>query len=214
MNKHLCNLRPWILVVFLFLPSCTLPVAGQETNRQTAFVETKVIDSFSIGVSDENDATNSTPDQRLFFTLWYSNGPVHVACPPHPQYSYKAELFDANGVATAKTYLGKVVGSKFDAFADSSLEKKMRANTEALKKSDLPVWSLMFRPIDLFKIDKPGHYILRLWFQIVVFQRTGPNPGDFVRRLIRFPALDYPLVQSKPKYSVPNAHKRKCSHEK
>jgi hypothetical protein len=170
---------------------------GEEAYRKTPFVETKVVDSYSIGMSDQDGCTNSAPDRYLTFAIWSTNGPIHIVFPTQPEYAYQVELFDTNGIAIQKTEMGKQVGKRFDDFDEFAMKKNIKVNAEAVKKNEPAPWSLMFRPIDLFEIDKPGNYTLRIQFQILAFPRTGPNRGDYVKRIIRFPALDYPLVQQK-----------------
>jgi hypothetical protein len=170
--------------------------AEQQTNP-FAFVETKVVDSFSIGVRDDDGHTNGAPELGLTFALWSTNGWSHIALPPFESL-YKLELFDENGAAVEKTETGKKVETKFDDFAESKAEREIRANFLADRKGGADAWLEMIRPSDLFAIKKPGKYTLQIWFQIVTFHRTGPEPGQFERKLIRFPSLDYPLVEPEP----------------
>jgi hypothetical protein len=191
-------LGKWKMKIIIFCMVGTAWAArGEEAYRKTAFVETKVVDSFSVGVRDQNGFTNSAPDQYLSFAIWCTNGPARLAIPPQPEYAYKVELFDTNGIAITKTEMGNNIGSKFDDFDESALKTHTKINAEAFKKSELAAWWLMFRPSDLFEITKPGNYTLRIQFQILAHVRTGPNRGDYVKRIIHFPALDYPLVQPK-----------------
>ncbi len=188
----------WVLKIFVCcVAGFALAARGEEKYRETAFVESKVVDSFSIGVRDEDGFTNSAPDRRLTFAIWSTHGPAHVVLPAQAESAYRVELFDSNGVTIAKTQLGKEVGIDFTDFGESALKKDLKVNAEALKKSELASWMVIFRPADLFEIDKPGNYMLRIQFQIIAFPRTGPNRGDYAKRLIRFPPLDYPLVQPK-----------------
>jgi hypothetical protein len=191
-------LNKWKMNIFIyFMVGVVLVARGEEAYRKTAFVETKVIDSFSIGVRDQNGFTNSAPDQYLSFAIWCTNGPARLAIPPQPEYAYTVELFDTNGIAVTKTEMGKNIGKKFHDFDESALKTHVKINAEAVKKSELAAWWLMFRPSDMFEVAKPGNYTLHIRFQILAHVRTGPNRGDYVKRLIRFPALDYPLVQPK-----------------
>jgi hypothetical protein len=190
--KNYCNYIVWILTLCV-LAVANLATQAEQQNNPFAFVETKVVDSFSIGVRDDDGHTNGAPELGLTFAVWCINGWVRIALPHHPEYSYKVELVDANGLSIPKTKAGENVGNKFDEFAKLGLEKSIKPNSGAAKKGQADGWLVMVRPSDLFEIKKPGHYMLRIWFQIVVFPKTGPK-----RELIRFPPLEYPLVEPEP----------------
>jgi hypothetical protein len=150
------------------LVGITLIARGEESPQQAAYVETKIVESFSIAVRDQDGYTNSAPDKYLTFAVWCTNGSVLVGVPPQREYAFQVELYDSDGITVAKTEAGKKVGSKFDDF-DESVLKRNKVNLPASKRGELDAWSLMFRPIDLFKIDKPGRYILRIRFQFLAF---------------------------------------------
>lgn len=182
------------------------------------FVETKIVDGFLIGVTDEFGQTNSNPDRRLCFSIWTTNEVtptqrVRVIFPNQPENAYQVELFDTNGIPVPKTETGKKVGTKFFDFNTISFliratgpggysgpggESGVKAQGAGVTKR---AWEprgqmlLIFRPSDLFDIEKPGRYTLRIRFQIIVFPRTGPQGTHYKTELIRFPPLDYPLMQ-------------------
>lgn len=178
------------------------------------FVETKVVDGFFMGVTDEFGHTNTSPDRRLCFSIWTTNrtettnSPLHVAFPVQPEYAYRVELFDATGIAIPTTDAGKRVGIKFLDFDTNSFVLKGTGPDSAHGVeaqtifADRKVWPyemlIMFSPSHLFKIEKPGKYTLRLRFQILAFPQIGPNRQLGNIDLIRFPPLDYPLVKAEP----------------
>jgi len=192
------NLRKWSWLFLCFMAGSTWIVQGDQVYQETPLVESKMIDSFSMGVSDQDGHTNSAPDRYLCFAIWCTNGPVRVAYPATPEYAYQVELFDSNGLPIPKTALGKKTGSKFWGFDENALKSIKIGRLMPPRRSEPVPWLYMFRPADLFEIQEPGNYTLRIRFQIVAFPRTGPNRGDYKKELIRFPALDYPLVQSQP----------------
>ena len=170
-------------------------------------VETKIVDGFFIGVSDRYGYTNTSPDRDLAFSIWTTNkiwatNTTRVTFPTKPEFAWQVELFDTNGVAVPKTAAGKKAGTKFLDFGLKTAVLRATFGPEpnaqrwvAMEKTMSRGGLLLFRPSDLFKIEKPGNYTLKIRFQILTFPRTGPNPGEHTNDLIRFPPLDYPLVK-------------------
>lgn len=192
-------------------------IGAKETNSEPASInipaiQTKIIDGFCIGVSGINSnghwtTNNTSPDDSLIFLPWTSGGKALITVPAEPEYAYQVELFDSNGVAIHKTTLGKKFGTKFADFDANFYSKGIPIkHLSARKRETVTESPYLFRPSDLFQIDKPGRYTLQIRFQILTFPRTGPGRRDFTNDLIRFPPLNYPLVQT-------NAPPQKSSKE-
>jgi hypothetical protein len=202
-----CNLKYFVYGWIVTL--CAMNLWADQTNRELAFVETKVVDGFFIGVTDEDGFTNTTPDRRLCFTIWaVTNATTHVVFPTQPEYAYQVDLFDNNGVAISKTELGKKAGTKFLDFGPNSFVLRstgpdsqkhgIKAQMTIATEKTLPYEMFnMFRPSDFFDIKKSGNYTLQIRFQIIAFPRTGPNRGDHTSDLIRFPVLNYSFIKLK-----------------
>jgi len=176
-----------------------LIVRADQTNSPIAYAETKPVDGYFIGVTDEFGKTNTLSHQRLCFavlTETHNNAPVFF--PGQPEYAYQVQLIDSNGIAVPKTDLGKKAGSKFMEFNTAALHKtEIRTQgAMALKKTEGPGLFLIFRPEDLFQIEKSGNYTLSIRFQIIVFPQIGPHRQDRTNLLIRFPALKYSITKS------------------
>lgn len=179
------------------------PAAYQE-------VETKIVDGFFMTVADCYGYTNTSPDRPLCFSVWTTNkvwatNNTRVITPVKPEYAYQVELFDTNGVAVPKTVAGKEAGTKFLDFSLKTAKVRVTGGPEPNAMRTVVIEKvgterspnvLMFRPSDLFKFEKPGHYTLKIRLQILAFPRTGPNPGEYTTDLIRFPPLVYPLVRN------------------
>jgi hypothetical protein len=175
-----------------------------------------------MGVTDEFGHTNTSPDNKLCFSIWTTNkiqaasgirvtNSLNVIFPTQPEYAYQVELFDTNGIAIPKTEAGKKVGTKFLDFNTNSFVLRssgpegysgpggrfgVKAQMTIVREKAWPYEMLLiFRPSDLFKIEKPGKYVLRIRFQVIAFPRTGIKRGDYTKNLIRFPPLDYPLTK-------------------
>jgi len=197
---------------------------ADQDHSDIAFVETKTVNGFSIGITDEFGHTNTSPEIKLCFSIWATNeigaanqikvtNGVFVVFPTSPENAYQVELFDTNGVAIPKTEVGKTIGTNFFDFNTNTFVLrstggysgsggwfgvKVKAQREAVTtKARQPQGQMLiiFRPSDLFVIDKPGNYTLRIRFQIIAFTRTGLNRGEYTTDLIRFPPLDYPLTK-------------------
>lgn len=193
------NMKPLLCAIGLL--SGMMNLWAHQTNDDLSYVETKSVDGFSIGVTDYYGLTNTPTDRRLCFTVWttnriWHNNPTHVIIPTEPEYAYQVELLDTNGIAVAKTELGKTVGSKFMDFnltpSISGIHTQMIG---ANRRGNASTLLIIFCPKDYFEITKPGNYTLRIRFQILAFQDTGPNRGDYTNVLTRFPPLNYPLFQ-------------------
>jgi hypothetical protein len=171
--------------------------------------KTKVIDGFYIGVVGSGFTTNNTTtDNKLNFGIWRTttNNQATVYIPTAPEYIFRIELLDTNGIALPKTELGKRVGTKFfdlDTSFDSNKGFKLRIE----RAMDEPDWGgqylffpfrpgyggqPFYSPNDLFEIKNPSNYKLQIRFQIIV--RTG-MASDKTAHIVRFPPLDYPLVK-------------------
>jgi hypothetical protein len=118
------------------------------------------------------------------------------------------ELFDEHGTIVPKTRAGEKVGAKFlefnaDGFVLPGTGPGKRHGIKARRSFvDRKVYPYemraIFAPADLFKIDEPGNYTLRMRFQIVALPGSrGTN------RLIRFPPLNYPLFKPAPPAKKP-----------
>jgi hypothetical protein len=185
-------------ILLCFAASIASNLWADNGHREIAYVQSATVDGFSIGLTDEFGYTNSRPSLRLCFTVWTTDGPTGIAFPTQPEYAYEIELLDSNGLGVTKTELGKVAGSRFNNFNISTFQDIKVQRTTANKRDQLSDMLLIFRPSDLFIINKPGHYTLRVRFQIAAFPKTGPNQADYGRIVIRFPSLNFPLVQPLP----------------
>ena len=171
------------------------------TNTLPDFVwpamKSPTIDGFCVGIGGWPNTTNTTIDDWLVFLPWTTqSNKVWIVVPAEPEYAYKIDLLDTNGLSLPKTPPGKRTGSKFDEFDAHPLKHGIGIKRLTAGKMDGVTSSpLLFRAADMFKIEKPGRYVLRVQFQILVFPRTGVGRGAYTNKLIRFPPLDYPLVK-------------------
>lgn len=167
-------------------------IRADDARPDVQYVETKVVDGFSIGVRDFMNETNSPVDRELCFSIWTTtNDQPRVLFPSHQEYAYQIELSDSNGVTVPKTAMGRKVGARFSDFN----VKKQTYRTIVEQKTVPSGWRVMFRPSDLFEIQKPGDYTLRIRFQMLRYERIGPQPWDFTNVPVIFPPLDYPLFK-------------------
>lgn len=170
-------------------------------------VKTEVINGFFIGLTGLADgasdySTNSTsPDDKLVFIPWTTKDPAWIAFPADLEYACEIELLDTNRAKVPKTELGKKVGAKFLDFDVGAYKKGIKLKRERADKEGEPVATpILFYPSrtrDLFRIEEPGNYTLKIRFQILAFPRTGPKRGHYTNQLIRFPTLNYPIVVPK-----------------
>jgi hypothetical protein len=205
-----CNLKSFVYVWTIAL--CAVNLWADQTDYEPAFAETRLVDGFFIGVTDELGHTNTSSDLRLCFSIWTTDkigttNRLNVVFPANPENAYQVELFDANGVAIPKTEMGKKVGTKFldfgpDSFVLHATGPDERHGVKAqLAGVTEKAWNpygqmfIMFRPSDLFDIKDPGNYMLQIRFQILTFPRSDLDQKGYTNRLIRFPPLVYPLVQ-------------------
>jgi hypothetical protein len=192
----------FVCMVFFAFALLTNNLIADGTSQKSGMagltaVETEVVDGFFIAVTGENLTNNTSPNDLLVFLTWSTNAPTSFVVPAEPEYAYQVELLDSNGVAVQKTELGKKIGEKFFDFSFSAAEKGVKIiHMHASKVGDMTSAPLLFRPKDLFKIEKPGNYKLLIRFQILTFPRTGPGRGEYTNDLIRFPVLVYPLVKT------------------
>jgi len=166
------------------------------------YVITKPINGFLIGITDENGTTNPILNQRLCFAIWTTNRVLseshleRIAFPISPEYAYQVSLFDTNGLEVAKTETGKQIGIHFPDFSLTSFKSGISLERADVEGTERPTELHIFcRPGDLFKVDHPGHYILRIRMQILAFPWTGTNSDDHRSELIRFPPIEFPEVQ-------------------
>lgn len=196
-----CALASVPLIVFI-----PIGIQSEQSYEEPAFVkinacETKVVDGFCIGLTGRDkegrcSTNNTSPDHELFFIPWTTDGSAWFAVPIEPEYAYQVELFDTNGAAMPRTEQGQKVGTKFFDFTSSAPKEGIGTKRLRADRKGQPVgMPLLFRPSDLFKVDEPGNYKLQVRFQILTFPRTGPNREDYTNHLIRFPSLEYPLIQ-------------------
>ena len=104
-------------VVAVFLLSMNL--SAEEQHNAPNFLETKSVEGFWMGVTDENGFTNTILSRRLCFTIgttnrvWATNHLTMVSFPIEPEYSCLIDLFDAKGQAIPKTEAGEKIGIHF-----------------------------------------------------------------------------------------------------
>ena len=160
-------------------------------------VKSPIIDGFCVGFAGQHGTNNTATDDWLDLLSWTTNKyPVWIAVPADPEYAYKIELLDANGLSVPKTSRGKKAGSKFDDFdAYPSKHGVAVKRLTAHKMDGVTAEPLLFRATDMFEVDKPGRYVLRIQFQILVFPRAGMSRDAYTNKLIRFPPLEYPLLK-------------------
>jgi hypothetical protein len=95
-----------------------------------------------------------------------------------------------------KTALGLTVGSKFDDFErDSRLGKIKLQGLDVGDLLDQGGGIPLFRPTDMFQIEKPGTYTLRIRFQFFAFPQDRYNPGRFLEYVLKFPDLEYTVIK-------------------
>ena len=182
-------------------------VVSQAQDIET--VKTTTVEGLFVRVSSENGTTNNTSvNDKLTFCVWRmtTNNPVTLYMPTAVEYVYQIELLDTNGFALPKKKLAEKIGKEFSdlkpSFAnDTGFKLKIQHITPSLggeylffpHKPGYYNGEPFYSPNDLFEIKQPGNYTLRIQFQFVL--RTG-HDHDKTAHVIRFPALDYPLVKS------------------
>lgn len=175
------------------------------------FVDGTVTNGFFVGVTDDSGHTNSNLSSVLCFSIWttnqiWTNKPIRIVFPVQPEYAFQVDLVDTNGNVIQKTEAGKRVGSKFLEFNENSFfvpstgqstEGKIKSQRTIVmaKRPPFEIFR-MFRPRDLFKVEKPGCYTLRIYFQIVAPLRTESTLNTSTNILIRFSPIDYPIFQN------------------
>jgi hypothetical protein len=152
-------------------------------------VKSPIIDGFCVGLGGWPRINDTTTDDWLVFLPWTTNNQtVLITVPAEPEYAYKIELLDTNGLSVPKTWRGSRAGSKFDDFdAHPSKHGIAIKHLGAHKMDGVTESPQLFRAADMFNIQKPGRYTLRVRFQILVFPRTGVGRGAYTNELIRFP---------------------------
>ena len=168
----------------------------RESDAPLLFFSTPVVEGFRIHVTDARGVTNTTPEQLLIWgvsTVLAKPPPVRL--PPVDGYLCQVEMADAGGKAVARTAFGKAIGKNFHDLDKPSRSIVLRSKLSLGTPTNLdeyPHLFNLFRAKDVFKIEKPGAYTLRLRFQILVF--SGPR-GQMKPHAVRFPPLDVPLVE-------------------
>lgn len=192
-NKINVNGSFYAAIIAFFVVNLCADQNDKEPFSEPFFIESGVVAGFFIAAHDEMRSDLTTFDQRLYYGVWTAtNGPRNLFVPKQPEYAYQVELLDANGVHMPKTELGKKVGIHFLALNPSKVETKLQRLTAYEKKDNLFGSNLLFRPNDLFVIDKPGTYTLEIRFQFI--EHLGTR-GDYTNHLIRFPSLKYPIIK-------------------
>jgi hypothetical protein len=181
------------LASFVLVQPSQLP--AQDSTPALEFIQTKVVDGVFAAITDDLGSTNTPLDRQLCFCLrTVTNGLQRVAFPSEPEYAYQIELFDTNGIAQPKTALGKRAGTKFLDFDARAFDRAIKIqHTFARGKDKPPALLILFRPSDLFAIERPGRYTLRISLQVLSISKPSPDRRHAPPRLIRFPAIDYPL---------------------
>jgi hypothetical protein len=205
------------IVAVVALAATNIVFASEpDTNTLPDFVwpavKSPVMGGFCVGVAGWPNTTNTTADDWLNFLPWTTNNnTVWIAVPAEPEYAYKIELLDTNGLSVSKTPRGKKAGGKFDDFDAHPSKHGIQVKRLTAHRMDGPTESpRLFRAADMFEIEKPGRYILRVQFQILVFPRTGAGRGAYTNELIRFPPLEYPII--KPASPSTNALNKGATH--
>jgi hypothetical protein len=179
-----------------------------QTAETPPFLRSQSIETFffCLAGSTSNGVTTNgiTPDEELIYsirTTAATNDQSMVWVPAEPEYRYQVELLDVNGASVSKTDLGRKVGTKFFDFdVDAPIKgiKRQLTLSDAIERVDkgevFHVMSL-FRPAEYFKIEKPGIYTLRVRLQVYVLLRKGTKNQDYKPLLIRFSAVDYPVIK-------------------
>lgn len=200
--RHAPNPVMWAVlaaILFTLRPQARAQGAGPDLQ----FVQSKAVDGFVLGITDDLGSTNTPISRGLCFSIWtVTNGLRRVAFPTQSQYAYEVELFDTNRVALPKTALGKRAGSKFLDFDATAFDQGIKLqHAFADDKATSPGILVLFRASDLFVVRQPGLYNLRIRLQILVLSKTGPSRTHAPPQLIRFAPIDYPL--SLPALKVP-----------
>lgn len=207
--KHICAAKLYAVGIVCSFALSWLVLsawAQQAVYAELKAIKTDLIHGYCVGLYGQHSidfTNNTTTDDMLDFVPWTTNNYGQLVVPIDPEYAYQVTLLDANGVAVPKTALGRKTGTKFfdfdaDAHKENIPTKSLRATEVGHVTGTLP----LFRPDDLFKIEKPGNYTLQIRFQILTFPRTGPARRDYTNELIRFPILNYPLVQTASQTNV------------
>jgi hypothetical protein len=137
-------------------------------------------------------------DQTLTYEVISTNREAILYIPSDSEYLCQIDLFDRSGQTIDKTDLGKKVGSRFETIQisrqhpryDRPLFVFLNSNKEEVNARQLRTINggtsapAFFSPDELFKIEKPGEYKLRLRFQL--FEASTNSLSE----LIRFPPIE------------------------
>ncbi len=167
-----------------------------ENSTPMVFLSTPVVEGFRIHVTDARGRTNTTPEHILTWGVsTVLTKPPPVRLPPVDGYLCQVEMTDAGGKAVPKTAFGRAIGKNFydlDKPSRSMVKRAKLVLNASTNFVERPLAFPLFRAKDVFKIDKPGAYTLRIRFQILVF--SGQR-GQMKPHAVRFPPLDVPLVE-------------------
>lgn len=124
-------------------------------------------------------------DSLVFALRTLTNQSSVVICSKSLDYWWKIELWDANGKLVPKTRSGTSVGKYF--------ERPQIPRTEIRRlevdSSQEPTMTLV-RPSDLFRISKPGKYIMSITLKVIQLVDTGaalPEPKTILLGPVKIP---------------------------
>jgi hypothetical protein len=163
-------------------------------------VETEIRYGFYMGLLGikKYSTNNTSVDDEIVVFTWTTNSPTWaVSVPKEVEYFCKIELFDSDGKAVKKTAAGKKIGSKFLEFNEKHQGIIIKQRYVDRKNTQMSAPNLFYpyKPRDLFIIDKPGTYTLKVWLQLLAVINE-PGQDQHKAKLIRFDPLSYPLVNT------------------
>jgi len=216
------NKKIYISVIKTSIILCSLVIILQNTallaaehnlpteydNFREIIRKTDVIDDFYIVlINSINYKTNIvTPDQDIYYLIGTTRATnVIVRRPSNEEYTYEVNLYDRNNDAVPKTPLGKRVGTKFSnfnysyskifggRFTSGSITRGAVAYRD-IEIENMNIGHILFQVNDYFKVTKPGDYNLRIRFQVIA-PVVEPGTTNTTMKVIRFPAMDFPITQ-------------------
>ena len=206
MNNKILNLIIGMFVATFLVHtlSATEPEAADPCYYLSIAPKSAIVDGYYVAVMNYNTAGHVLANKPLCYFVWTTGikDVAWVSVPTSIEYAYDVNLFDTNGNSVPKTWLGKSVGTKFSDFKIGKGYFESKAKPQpigALTTNNPPLGGIViFSPSDYFNIKKPGDYTLKIRFQIVA-PVIEPGTTNEIFKVIRFPAMDFPITQPEKK---------------
>jgi hypothetical protein len=139
-------------------------------------------------LAEGKDGPPKFDEELCFGVCSSSSSEVELAWPKDKEKLCLIILRDAQGEEIAKTSLGKTIGKHFGDLRDFGKERTVPIFASS-KSGPSP---FLFRPCDIFRIKKPGQYILQLEFQF--YQKVSRGALSEMK-LMHVPVFSVPIIR-------------------